>query len=276
MRRRTIPLVVALLAVLAASAAAAAPEVRAVLDHGGPQITGPHTWRPGWQSVTVTSRVNDQELTLIHFRAGYSYARLLADGSLAPGRTPAAHAALRRVFTHTVFDGGANLFRGQSATVDFHVAPGTYYLGEMTTHPQFERIRVTGAAAAAPPAASGTIVATDASIQVSGALPAGGTITIDNTGRHNHRVNLIPVQNGTTRAELGAYLRKHGMSESAPPPPFALDGPQIGTADLSAGVTMQLGYRLPAGTYAVIDLDQDPLTGHPQALDGMYTVVTLR
>jgi hypothetical protein len=48
-----------------------------------------------------------------------------------------------------------------------------------------------------------------------------------------------------TRATL-AYIRANGDSDTATPPPFALRGPQIGTADL------------------------------PEALEGLATIVTLR
>jgi hypothetical protein len=39
---------------------------------------------------------------------------------------------------------------------------------------------------------------------------------------------------------------------------------------------MQLSYSLPAGTYALIDFDQNMATGRPEALDGMYAIATLR
>jgi len=39
---------------------------------------------------------------------------------------------------------------------------------------------------------------------------------------------------------------------------------------------MQLTYRLPPGTYAAIDFDQDMHIGRPEALEGMLAVVRLR
>jgi hypothetical protein len=39
---------------------------------------------------------------------------------------------------------------------------------------------------------------------------------------------------------------------------------------------MQLSYRLPAGTYAAIDFDEDMHTGRPEALEGLAAIVTLR
>jgi hypothetical protein len=107
-------------------------------------------------------------------------------------------------------------------------------------------------------------------------LPANGTITIRNAGARLYRLNLIPVKPGTTRAQVGAYLRKTGARDNAPPPPFALKGLQLGIADLSAHQQMQLSYSLPAGTYALIDFDQNMTNGRPEALEGMYAIATLQ
>jgi len=234
-------------------------------------------WRPGAARIAVVSHRPDQELVLLHFRPGYSYPRFLADGKRVQGHDAAARAALRRVFAKTVFDGGVNLFTGESATFTVDVRPGTYYLGEMTTRPQLTPIRVAGARAVAGPASAVSITERDSGYRISGStLPASGTIAIRNAGSRPHRLNLIPVKTGTTRAQLGAYIRKHGASDNAPPPPFALQGAQIGTADLSAHGRMQLTYNLPAGKYALIDFDRDITTGRPQALEGMYAIATLR
>jgi hypothetical protein len=242
----------------------------------GPVTAGPTTWRPGAARIAVRSRVADQEVTLLHFRAGYGYAAFIADGLAARGRSAKARAALRRIFARTVFDGGVDLFRGQSASFTVTVRPGTYYLGEMTSRPQLTPIRVVGAPLAAQSASTAVLTETDSGYRVPAhALPAEGTITIRNAGTRGHRVNFIPVAPGTTRAQLGAYLRKTGGRDNASPPPFALNGPQLGTADLSGHRAMQFTYTLPSGTYALIDFNDDMTTGRPEALEGMYAIATL-
>jgi len=175
-----------------------------------------------------------------------------------------------------IFVGGIDLFRGQSASFSVDARRGTYYLGEMTTHPHFTPIHVQGAQLTERIASAATVTATNGGYRITGHLPAHGTISIENTSRAPQRLNLIPVKPGTTRMQVLRYVREHGDGEHAPPPPFALDGPQIGTADLSPHQQMQLTYRLPAGTYAAIDLDRDMRTGRPEALAGMVAVVTLR
>jgi hypothetical protein len=225
--------------------------------------------------IAAVSRLADQEVTLIHFRPGYTYADFVADGRRAQGHSAAARTAVAHVFANTIFEGGIDLFRGQSADLTVTLDPGIYYLGEMTSRPQLTRIHVTGKRSTATTRSTATITAAETGYRVGGELPANGTITIANTGGHPHRVNLIPVKHGTTRAELGAYIRKTHGSDSAPAPTFAVNGPQLGTADLSPDRRMQLTYNLPAGTYALLDYDQDLKTGRPNTMAGMYAIVTL-
>lgn len=264
-------------AATASHAASPAHVVTVTIGNRGPAVSGPRTWRPGAARIAVRSQVADQELVLLHFRPGYSYARFLADGARAQGRNRAARAALRRIFAETIFDGGVDLWRGQSATFAVAVRPGIYYLGEMTQRPQFVPIHVAGAPRTELTAPEVVVTATDSGYRIDrSTLPKAGTITIRNLGARPHRLNLIPVDQGTTRAELAAYLRATGARDNAPPPSFALNGPQLGTANLSAHAQMDLTYRLPAGEYALIDLNQDMTSGRPEALEGMYAIVTLR
>lgn len=281
-RHHLFHLVAALLVALALAATATASSqssvthVRVLLTHTGPRLSGPTTWQAGLVQISATSQLADQEVNLLHFRPGYTYADFLADGKKAQGHTAAARAAIAHVFANTIFDGGLNLFGGQSANFTLAVKPGTYYLGEMTTRPQLTAIHVGGGSKASPIHSAATITATNNGYRITGAPSANGTMTFANAGNRPHRVNLIPVKPGTTRAQVLAYVRKYGVGENAPPPPFGVNGPQIGTADLTAGQRFQIAFRLPPGTYAAIDFDQDMRTGKPDALEGFATVLTLR
>jgi hypothetical protein len=260
---------------LIATATAASSTVRVVLTKHGPVLAGPTSWRPGATRIQATSKQNDQEVTLLRLRPGYSYAQFLADGRRAQSHNAAARRAVAHVYENVIFVGGIDLFRGQSASFSVDVSRGTYYLGEMTAHPHLTPIHVHGARLTERIASAATVTASNMGYRITGHLPAHGTISIVNTSRAPQRLNLIPVKPGTTRMQLLRYVRKHGGGEHAPPPPFALNGPQIGTADLSPHQQMQLTYRLPEGTYAAIDLDRDMRTGRPEALAGMLAVVTL-
>lgn len=273
----------AALAALAAAAAASAgsrsslPLVRVRLDHRGPTIHGPLHWKTGAVRIRVSTVIPDQELTLLRFRHGYSYKRFLADGRRASGHGSAASAAMRRVFADTDFLGGADVFPGTPASFTVTLTAGTYYLGEMSGRPSFHKITVTGGKPAAPPATHAVLTADDRGFHTNhNMLPAKGTITIRNTGRQIHRLNFVPVKAGTSRAQVGAYLRRTGGRPDGPPPPFARPGAQLGTSMLSPGTSFQLSYQLPAGEYAVLSFQPDSHTGKPQTLDGLYTVLTLR
>jgi hypothetical protein len=267
-------------AATAASAAQSAPTAQQTLSL---QLDGKHlsvgttTWRPGAVHIAATSTRGEQELSLLRFRPGYSYARLLADGRQANGRGRAAHAALGRIMAGTEFIGGVDVFPGEHASFAAVVRPGTYYLGELNDRPLFRAIHVRGAATEALPTTAAVLDEFEFGYRIKGTtLPAHGTITIRNVGRQPHRLNLEPVEAGTTRAQVGAYIRKTGGRPYAPPPSFARRGPELGTSLLGPGETIQFGYSVPAGTYALIGWQQDSTTGKPQALEGMYDVVRFR
>jgi hypothetical protein len=262
-------------AVAGASTATVAPSVTVTLGSHRPTITGPTRWHPGLVRIAAASRVPDQELVLLHFRPGYSYAQFQADGALAQGHSPAARTALARVFAHTIFDGGLNVFPGTPASFTVDVRPGTYYLGELVRRPELTPIHVAGPSSTAQSASAGVITATDAGYRLAATLPAHGTITIRNAGTQLHRLNLIPIKRGTTRTQLAAYIRKTAGNDNAPAPPFALKGAQLGTSDISPRRQMQLTYDLPAGEYAILDFNHDLKTGRADTLEGLYAVVTL-
>jgi len=251
--------------------------VSVTLGHRGATIHGSTRRHAGAVRISVTTTLPDQELSLVRFRPGYNYARFLADGARANSHGPGAVAAMRRVFAGTEFLGGADVFPDSPASFTVTLRPGTYYLGEMSRRPAFHKLAVGPGAGGVEPAASAQLTASDSRFHTNQpTLPAHGTITIRNTGRQIHRLNFVPVEAGTTRAELGAWLRKTGGRPDGPPPAFAGRGPQLGTAMISPGRRFQFGYDLPAGRYAVVSFQPDSHTGKPQTLDGLYTIVTLR
>jgi hypothetical protein len=281
------PLLLAAAALLAAGAAADGGAARSraatiptitVAGRGTSMtITGPTRWRAGATRIDAVSHGGEQEFTLLHFHPGYGYARFLTDGAHANGHTPDAATAMHRLFANTDFLGGANVFPGTPASFTARLAPGTYYLGEMTARPDFRRITVTRTSAPATPSPNTVVTAYDFGFRSNHtSLPAKGTITIRNTGNQIHRLLLVPVKTGTSRTELGAYLRKTGGAADGPPPPFARKGPQLGTSMISPGQQIELTYTLTPGDYALLSFQPDSRTGKPQTLEGMYATTTLR
>jgi hypothetical protein len=247
------------------------------------QLDGKHlaiastTWRPGAIHIAATATRREQELSLLRFRPGYDYAKFVADGRRAEGRSKTARRALARIMTGTEFIGGVDVFPGEHASFAAVVDPGTYYIGELNDHPLFQAIRVTGAPAGKLSPTGAVVDEFDFGFHIRpSTLPAHGTITIHNAGRQPHRVNLEPVAAGTTRAQIGAYLRKTGGRPGVSRPSFARRGPELGTALVGPSETIQFSYVVPAGTYALISWQQDSASGKPQALEGMYGVASFR
>lgn len=268
-------------ALAAVAGASAAPNVgptqsfSITLDGKHVALSSAH-WRPGTIRISATSTRGEQELLLMRFRPGYSYAQFQADGKKSDSRGPAGPAAYRRLMRQTEFLGGVDVFAGERAAFTATVHPGVYYLGELNSRPIVRRIRVDGPRAAVAPPARPAIEEYDFGYRVvNGPLPARGTITVRNVGNQPHRLNFEPLRAGTTKAELGAYLRKTGGRPYAPPPPFARNGPEFGTSLLGPGESMQYSYAVPSGTYGLISFQQDVAGGKPQALLGMYGVARL-
>ena len=240
-------------------------------------LSGPTRWRPGSVRITAVSAGGEQELTLLRFHPGYSYAKFLADGATANGQGAGAAAAMQRVFAGTDFLGGANVFSGEPASFTVTVKKGVYYLGEMNQNPSFRRVEVSGSRAMVASQPAVTVTAFDFGFRLNQpSLPSRGTIAIRNTGQQIHRLLFVPVKAGTTASEVGAYLRSTGGRPDSSPPPFALNGPQVGTSMISPDQQLQFSYQLPAGEYAILCFQPDSRTGQPQTLEGMYGVAALQ
>lgn len=283
MQRPILSALVAAAAIVATVAGSAHSAVRATgqsfsLTLDGRRLALPSThWRPGTVHITAAAHSGEQEITLLRFRPGYDLARFLADGRAADGHDAAATEAFKRLAAGTDFLGGVDVFPGERLGFTATVRPGTYYLAELDARPLVRKIRVSGAAAAAEGPAAATIEEYDFGFRiVHGPLPAHGTVTVRNVGKLPHRLNFEPLRPGTTRAEVGAFLRRTGGGPNVPPPPFALHGPEFGTSVLSPGESIQFTYAVPHGTYALVSWQEDTPDGKPQALRGMYTVTVLR
>jgi hypothetical protein len=277
---RVVALVAALVLATAAAGASAgaSPSQSFSLKLGGPHISIASVhWHPGSVRIAATSAKGEQELTLIRFRPGYSVAGFLADGKTIERGGRKGDAAYRRLMGRTEFLGGVDVFRGEPAAFAATVHAGVYYLAELNARPLFLRVDVGGARAATTRAAVPTIEEYDFGYRVvGGPLPARGTITVRNAGKLPHRLNFEPLQAGTTKAQVAAYLRSTGGGPYGPPPPFARRGPELGSALLGPGRTIQYTYAVPPGAYGLVSWQKDTPRGKPQALLGMVAVVTLR
>lgn len=259
----------------ATSAHASAPVRHVTISATNIRIGGPKSYRPGPVTFEVSARGGEHVFHLLRFRRGYTLADLKAEQRTGGNQV----AVERRVLANVRFLGGVDVFPGAPTAFTQTLHAGTYYIGELGDRVRLKAIRVHGTPipTSAAPKPSAVITGYDFGWRVSKeTLPAHGTVTVHSSGRQAHMLVLSPVKLGTTRAQVGAYLRKTGGRGDAPPPPFALDGPSVATGLLSAGTRMELTYSLPPGEYALLTYATDSRNGKPQVLEGMYGITTLR
>lgn len=253
--------------------------LRVTITNHGNSIAGNLDRRPGpvtFAVSAVSSQSGDHQFQLFKLAGGYSLAQMDADGQGAFGSHPDPSAA-KRYLANVTSLGGVEIFPGaHAASFTQTLSAGTYYAGEL---PQVHTIHVSGLpAAGVKPSTSGTITAFDDHWQTSApTLAHHGSVIVANAGTQPHFLILSPIAAGTTKVQVGGYLQRTGAAPDAPPPPFARNGPQLGTAILSPGAQMVFSYDLPAGEYAMVCFFPDPDNGgRPQALEGLYDVITLR
>ena len=186
--------------------------------------------------------------------------------------------ATRDLSRHAVFAGLAEVTKGRTVSVTQLLTAGDYYIQDSqfavagTRH--VLRLRVSGPAGgqAAAPTAHPTIAFTAGNrLDVTGALPATGTVTLHNRSGSIQSLNVWPVRDGTTDAALQAWLDAGAEGD----PGFFLDGPTTGFVLMSPGRTAQLTWDLPPGTYVLFDEVPDDHTGVPRVFEGMHRVVVL-
>lgn len=180
----------------------------------------------------------------------------------------------RDLVAHFTVYGLAQVEAGVPESVTESLSAGTYYVTDLNRHTlHFTSLAVVGEREGedlGPASARVSLTSADR-FEVSGQLPAHGSVIVHNVSDTLHFLGLTPVKKGTTDAEVQAYF-------DAPtgPPPFARPGPQGGTDALSPGVRLRLSYDLPAGTYLLFCFVADETTGMPHAFMGMHKVVQLR
>jgi hypothetical protein len=99
--------------------------------------------------------------------------------------------------------------------------------------------------------------------------PHEGTYTFKNVSDTLHMMQIVPVKPGTTDADISAFFA--GKTKNVP----FIPGPSGGNDVTSPGVTLQVSYDLPEGTYVLMCFVADDMTGMPHAFMGMHKVVVL-
>lgn len=232
-------------------------------------------------STSVPASQGSSEITLFKPKGGATAATVLADLRDEFANYPSKAAkGTRELVRDANFYGLADPMEGTPFTITEKLTAGTYYLFDAGVQPptkpsDLTKLTVRSAYTSyAQPA-----VASQFTVQLTSAdrfvAPRNwqhkGTVTVANVSDTIHFMSLVPVKKGTTDQQVQQYFD----SGQQGPPSFALQGPSGGSDVESPGVSLQLTYNLPAGTYVLLCFVADDQTGMPHAMMGMHKVVVL-
>jgi hypothetical protein len=223
---------------------------------------------------------------LVGLRKGVPLQRYLADLERAYDESDpeAALAGSRAVERDVVMYGGAAVLPGVPVTFTPTLRPGTYHLldfkdvGSPGLAGKVRTLRVLDRhGGPARPRAEAEITqvrtAQGPRFGVSGVLRAGAPIRVANRSRQFNEAILMPVREGTTRAQVGAFFA--AMEAGTAPPSYPFAGGPAGTVPLSPGRSTVIAAGLRPGTYALVTWLTDYRTGRMFAAQGMHEIVTV-
>ncbi|MEU6041229.1 hypothetical protein ABZ801_38135 [Actinomadura sp. NPDC047616] len=223
---------------------------------------------------------------LIGLREGVSLQRYLADLEQAYDDTDreAAMAGSRAVERDAVMYGGAAVLPDVSVTFTPRLRPGTYYLidfkdvGSPGLADKVRKLRVVGGhGGAAVPRAEAEIVQVQTvdgpRFRAPAELRAGAAVRVTNHSRQFNEAIFMPVREGTTRAQVGAFF---AAMEGGPAAPYPFVAGPVGMVPLSPGRSTVISAALRPGTYALVTWMTDYRTGRMHAAQGMHEIITVK
>ncbi|XVQ11373.1 hypothetical protein ACQP1W_02005 [Spirillospora sp. CA-255316] len=253
-----------------------------VVTPGG--FTAPTAVAEDATSFRVTATDPDGAyIGLVRLRKGVSLQRYLADLERAYDESDpdAALAGSRAVERDVVMYGGAAVLPGVPVTFTPTLRPGTYHLldfkdvGSPGLAAKVRTLRVLDrhGGPARPRAEAEIVQFQTARFGVSGVLRAGAPIRVTNRSRQFNEAIFMPVREGTTRAQVGAFF---AAMEAGTASSYPFIGGPAGTVPLSPGRSTVISAGLRPGTYALVTWLTDYRTGRMFAAQGMHEIVTVR
>lgn len=227
----------------------------------------------------VTPNGGGGEVSLFRPVPGVSLNRLLRDAKDEFSSTASVAArGTRELNRDGLFYGLALVVPGHPETVTENLRPGTYWMGDIGNTigagkpVRLTRITVLGGGRSGFLRADVLVRATSADrFSAPRSWPHRGSYLFANVADTIHFMEIQPVRNGTTDAQVQAYFNSHSQS----PPPFAKPGPSGGNDVVSPGHLIKVAYNLPRGTYVLLCFVADDVTGIPHAIMGMHLVIHL-
>ncbi|HEV7210740.1 MAG TPA: hypothetical protein VGN47_03390 [Blastococcus sp.] len=222
------------------------------------------------------------QISLWKPRHGASVRDVLRDLQDEFSQTPSVAAKGTRELTHdAVILGLADVVKGYPEVVTEFVAPGTYFLMDLSNPPKSGPPALT--ALTVRPAGKNIEQDSDLDSQVSVRAtssdrfiaprdwPHQGTYTFTNVSDTLHFMAIQPVKRGTTDKQISTFF----SGPQTGPPSFFVNGPGGGNDVVTPGRSLQVTYHLPPGTYVLLCFVADDVTGMPHAVMGMHKVVVL-
>lgn len=218
--------------------------------------------------------------TLFHPVPGVSLSKLLADAKDEFSSTLATAAkGTRELNRDGRFFGLAMVVPGHPETVTENLQPGTYWIGDVAATigagkpAHLVRITVLPGWDFRYLHADVFVEATlaDRFVPSTRTWPHEGSYLFANVSDTIHFMELVPVKNGTTDAQVQAYFNSGAQG----PPPFGKAGPAGGNDVATPGNFLRVSYDLPPGTYVLLCFVADDMTGMPHAFMGMHLVIRL-
>jgi hypothetical protein len=218
-------------------------------------------------------------ISLFHPVPGVSLAKLLRDAKDEfSSDLKTAAKGTRELNRDGRFFGLAMVVAGHPEVVTQNLWPGTYWLGDIAgtigagKPAQLVRLTVLPSGSAGFLGGDVLVKATSADRFVAPRVwPHQGAYLFANVSDTIHFMQILPVKDGTTDAEIQAFFN----SGSQAAPPFAKAGPFGGNDLVSPGHLIRVSYDLPRGTYVLLCFVADDMTGIPHAIMGMHLVIKL-
>jgi hypothetical protein len=261
-------------AVVGGTAAGAAeragiPTVTVHIGGGKIGVVGGNTARhAGRIHFRVITGAGVHILQIARLRDGYTLQQASHDfGQAFRGNTD----AIARVDDNIGFRGGAQARPDKPGSFFVTLRRGTFYMFDQNSDAGPKKLTVVGDVAPRPGVAHQSKITAFSYGFVSTPLtiPASGTTYFFNQADQPHFLEMLRVKDGTTAAQVRAFVR-----HPAGNPSFALKG---GTAAgvLSPGKGEMLQYDLPAGEYLLGCFWPDRFSGMPHFFMGMWKLIHL-
>jgi hypothetical protein len=260
-------------AVLGASAAGASeragiPTVTVHVGGGKIGVIGGATLHAGRIHFRVITGSGTHILQILRLHRGYSLQDAGQDfGPAFGGNT----AAIRRLDDNVTWRGGAQARPNKPGSFVVTLRKGTFYFIDQNSNARPRKVTVVGTTPHRPnfPHQSKITAFTYGFDSTPLTIPAQGTTYFFNQADQPHFLEMQRVKNGTTGADVRAFL-KHPAGN----PSFGLPG-GTGAGVISPSTGQMLSYDLPAGEYLLACFWPDRFTGMPHFFMGMWKLIHL-